>query len=106
VSEQRDPHPYLSVTNDGVVALFVHVQPGARRTEVVGRFGDALKIRLAVPAVDGRANRALTDFLAEVFSSPRRDIYIATGQTSRRKRVRLTHITPTAAAAAIEAHRR
>ena len=45
--------------------LIVHVQPRAKRSEVVGRHGDAIKVRLAAPPVDGAANEELVRFLAE-----------------------------------------
>jgi uncharacterized protein (TIGR00251 family) len=50
---------------DGAIMLTVHVQPGAKRSEMAGLHGDALKIRLAAPAVDGRANAALLAFVAQ-----------------------------------------
>ena len=69
--------------------LTVHVQPAARRTEVVGRHGAALKIRLAAPAVDGKANAALCAFLAAAFGVPLRDVTIIRGETARAKVVRV-----------------
>ena len=55
--------------------------------------GDALAIRLAAAPVDGTANEALTTFLAETFSRPRRDITILSGHTSRNKRVAIAGLT-------------
>ena len=52
---------------DSAIELTLHVQPGARRTEVAGMYGDALKVRLAAPPVDGKANEALVRFLAVSF---------------------------------------
>jgi len=69
------------------VILEVHVQPGAKRSAFAGQHGDRLKIRLAAPAVDNRANEALVAFLAEHYGVPRRNVRIATGLKSRRKRV-------------------
>lgn len=69
--------------------LILHIQPGAKRNEVVGMHGDALKIRLAAPPVDGQANDALIRFLAIAFGVPMRNVTIISGQTSRRKRVRI-----------------
>lgn len=66
------------------------MQPGARRTEVAGLHGDRLKIRLAARAVDGAANEALVEFLAEVLQTRKRDIRIESGETSRQKRVSVT----------------
>ena len=50
---------------DGRATLTLHIQPGAKKTEVVGLHGDAVKIRLAAPPVDGKANQALIGFIAE-----------------------------------------
>ena len=67
--------------------LDVHVQPGAKRSEFAGQHGERIKIRLAAPAVDNKANEALIEFLAQHYSVPRRNIRIASGLKSRRKRV-------------------
>ena len=69
--------------------LTLHVQPGARRTEVAGLHGTALKLRLAAPAVEGKANAALRAFLAEAFGVPLRSVVLARGETSRDKVVRI-----------------
>lgn len=69
--------------------LALRVQPGAKRTEVVGAHGDALKIRLAAPPVDGKANEALIAFLAEAFGVPTRNVTIVSGPAGRSKRVRV-----------------
>jgi uncharacterized protein (TIGR00251 family) len=63
------------------------VQPGASRSEFAGKHGERLKIRLAARAVDGKANEALIDFLAEHYRVPRRSVRIVSGLKSRRKRV-------------------
>lgn len=67
--------------------LELHVQPGARRTEVAGLHGERLKIRLAARAVEGAANAALVAFLAEALETRKSDVRIESGETSRRKRV-------------------
>ena len=67
--------------------LDLHVQPGASRSEFAGRHGDRIKVRLAARAVDGKANEALAGFLAAHFGVPRRNVRIAAGLKSRRKRV-------------------
>ncbi len=68
-------------------SLVVHVVPRARVTEVAGRHGDAVKIRLAAPPVDGAANAELCRFLAERLGVPDGAVTIASGATGRRKRV-------------------
>jgi len=67
--------------------LTIHVQPRASRSEVTGWHGDAVKIRLAAPPVDGAANAALVAFLAERIGLPRAAVTVIAGTTSRRKRV-------------------
>lgn len=72
----------------------MHVQPGARRAEVVGTHGDALKVRVTAPPVDGRATTAVAAVLADHFGVPGRDVVLVTGATSRRKRFRVTGLPP------------
>jgi len=67
--------------------LELHVQPGAKRSEFAGRHGERIKLRLAARAVDGRANAALVEFLAEYYRVPKRNVRIASGLKSRDKRV-------------------
>ena len=55
----------------GGIRIRIHVQPRASRTEIAGRHGDALKVRLAAPPVDGAANDALLDFIADRLGVPR-----------------------------------
>jgi uncharacterized protein (TIGR00251 family) len=67
------------------VTLALHVQPGARRTEVAGAHGDALKIRLAARPVDGKANADLIEFFASCLKRPKSSIHLVSGQSSRHK---------------------
>ena len=67
--------------------LEIHVQPGAKRSEFAGRHGARIKIRLAAPALENRANEALIDFLAGHYRVPKRSVRIAAGLKSRDKRV-------------------
>jgi uncharacterized protein (TIGR00251 family) len=69
--------------------LTLHVQPGAKKTEIAGPHGDALKIRLLAPPVDGRANAALLDFLANRLGVAKSKIALISGQASRRKVVEI-----------------
>lgn len=66
-------------------ALALHVQPGAKRSEVAGLHGDRLKVRIAAPALDGRANEAVVAFVAEALGVPKRSVRIASGERSRDK---------------------
>ena len=71
---------------DGSLCICVHAQPGARRTEVAGLHGEALRIRVAAPALEDRANAALVDFIAERLGVAKRDVSLASGARSREKR--------------------
>jgi uncharacterized protein len=71
----------------------LHVQPGAKRSELAGMHGEALKVRLAAPPVDGKANAELIRFLADAFGVPQRNVGIVRGATSRTKVVRI--VAPT-----------
>jgi uncharacterized protein (TIGR00251 family) len=82
------PAPWLRVAGDAV-DLALHVQPGAKRTEAAGTHGDAMKLRLAAPPLEGKANAELVRFLAEAFGVPQRQVSIVHGETSRRKLVRV-----------------
>ncbi len=81
------------------VLLSLHVQPGAKRSELAGMHGGALKIRLAAPPVDGRANDCLIAFLADRLDVARRRIELVGGASSREKRVRISGIDAAAARA-------
>jgi uncharacterized protein (TIGR00251 family) len=74
---------------DGRITLTLHIQPGAKKTEFAGLHGDALKIRLAAPPVDGKANEALVKFVAETLGIARSEVTIKSGHTSRRKVVEI-----------------
>ncbi len=63
------------------------MQPGAKRSEFAGRHGERIKLRLAAPPVEGKANAALIEFLAGYFGVPRRNVTIVSGVKSRAKRV-------------------
>lgn len=73
----------------GDVVLALHVAPGAKRSEFAGTHGDALRVRLAAPAIEGKANAELIRFLADQFGVPQRNVLIVRGETSRAKVVRV-----------------
>lgn len=77
--------PWYRLSADGQLLLTLHIQPGAKKTELVGEHGDALKIRLAAPPVDGKANEALIQFVAARLGVARSDVILKSGQSSRRK---------------------
>lgn len=80
---------------DGSLQLALHVQPGARRTEVAGTHGDRIKVRVAAPAVDDKANTVLVRFVAGRLGVRSRDVEITAGARSRTKTL---SVAPPAAA--------
>ncbi len=74
----------------GGITLTLHIQPGAKRSEVAGLHGDALKIRLAAPPIEGRANEVLLRFVADSFDVPLRQVELLRGAQSRHKMVKVT----------------
>jgi hypothetical protein len=84
-----------------MAAVAVHVVPRARRTEVVGRHGDAIRIRIAAPPVDGAANAELIRFVAARVGVPRGAVTITHGATGRRKTVAVEHVSPATLARAL-----
>lgn len=67
--------------------------PNAPRSEIVGWLGDALKVKVHAPPVEGRANEVLCEFLADRFGLPRRAVTVLRGDTSRQKILRLEGLT-------------
>jgi uncharacterized protein (TIGR00251 family) len=83
----------------------VRVLPRARKNAIVGEIGDALKLALTAPPVEGRANDACIEFLAEFLKVPRSSITIAAGQSSRNKVVRVRGLTAAEVADRLRARR-
>jgi len=83
----------LDITEDGVV-IDVHAQPGGSRDEVVGRHGDALKVKVSAPPEGGRANVAVCRLLAEAFSVAPSSVVVVAGSKGRRKRIRISGLDP------------
>ncbi len=71
----------------------VYVVPGSRQEGIVGLYGEALRVRLRAPAMEGKANQALRTFLAEQLQVPVNAVEILSGHTSRRKVVRVIGVT-------------
>ena len=82
--------PTAGTVSSPAASLLVHVQPRARQTEIVGWHGDAIKIRVAAPPVDGAANAELLRFLARRLAVPATHVRLAAGGTGRRKRLEIT----------------
>jgi uncharacterized protein len=78
------------VRQDGAdLLLEVRVQPRASKTEFAGLMGDRLRVRLQAPPVDGKANAALVEFVADAFGVPRSSVVLEKGLTGRDKRLRV-----------------
>ncbi len=90
----------ISATATGV-RLVVHVQPRASKTEVVGLHGDAIKLRISAPPVDGAANAEVVRFLVETLRIPRRQVRLVQGDTGRRKVIEATGISVAETATAL-----
>lgn len=79
---------WIQADNKGL-KLLLNVQPGAKRSEIVGTFGERLKVRVQARAVDGAANAALLDLLQEVFAVRQSAVTLTNGASSRFKTVRI-----------------
>lgn len=84
----------FDVTKEGSVVLRIHVQPGAGRTAVVGRHGDALKVRVAAPPSGGRANEACAELVAGILGVKNSQVTLSGGESSRQKRLTVSGIEP------------
>lgn len=72
--------------------LRVRVVPNAKRSEVVGRHGDALKVKIAAPALEGRANEELVEFLSDALGVARREVTLVNGEKSRDKLIAIASL--------------
>lgn len=85
--------PYLTTDTDATVLLTVYVQPRASRNTLCGVHDGSLKISITTPPVDGKANSALTAYLAKTFKLPKRAVQLRSGQSSRRKLIAISGTT-------------
>jgi uncharacterized protein len=92
----------FSSEGDGVI-LRVHVQPRAGRSAVLGRHGDALKLRVAAPPVDDRANSAVIELVAETLDVRAQQVSLVGGERSRLKRLRISGVETEDVAARLRA---
>ena len=75
------------------VTFAVKVHPRAKKNAITGEVGDALKVAITAPPVDGKANAACVEFFAKLLNLPRSSVTIAAGQTSRNKVIRVSGLT-------------
>ncbi len=80
--------------NAAGASLAVKIHPRARKDAITGEIGDALKVSLTAPPVDGKANAACIDFFAKLLKVPRSSVTIASGQTSRNKVIVVAGLSP------------
>ena len=79
------------------ISFAVKVHPRARKNAITGTVGDALKLALTAPPVEGKANQAVIEFFADLFQIPRSSVTIASGETSRNKVIRIAGVSKPAA---------
>lgn len=92
---------FLRATKEGTL-LKICVQPKASRTRVLGLYGEALKIAVQAPPVDGAANEAIVEFLAGLLGLARKSVHLKSGETSRQKTFLLAGIPLEQAKACLE----
>jgi uncharacterized protein (TIGR00251 family) len=100
-SLQNTTMSWITDSSAGCI-ITVHAAPRAARNQIQGTHGDALKIRLKAPPVDGKANRALLSFLAQCLGLPPRQLELLTGDTGRHKRILVRQMPAQAARAHIQ----
>jgi hypothetical protein len=88
------PETSICSLTEGGVVLTLQIQPRASKNEICGVQGNALKIRLTSPPVEGAANKLCREFLADLFDVPKSAVEIISGETSRHKRVRIASADP------------
>jgi uncharacterized protein (TIGR00251 family) len=82
----------IQESNDGVT-FAARVHPRAKKNAITGEVGDALKISLTAPPIDGKANEACIEFFAKLLKVPRSSVTIASGQSSRKKVIRVVGVS-------------
>lgn len=88
---------FLAEHANGSVSISFYVQPKASRNQIAGLHGDAIKLRITAPPVDGKANEAVIRFVAELFGIPKSAVSIESGESSRSKRLSLAGVSAAAA---------
>ena len=86
------------------ISFAVKVHPRAHKNAITGTVGDALKLALTAPPVEGKANQAVIEFFADLFQIPRSSVTIASGETSRNKIIRIAGVSKPAAEQRLAEH--
>jgi uncharacterized protein len=79
--------------DDSGVTFAVKIHPRAKKNAISGELGEALKLSLTAPPLEGRANQACIEFLAKLLKVPRSSVTIASGHTNRNKVIRVAGVT-------------
>lgn len=85
--------PWVRRLEDGNWQLLVYVQPGAKKSELAGEMEGRLRLRIAAQAVDNKANKALTAFVAKLLGVRPNRVRLESGETSRKKTLLVSDIT-------------
>lgn len=85
--------PWAKPLGDGTWHLFVYVQPGAKKSEVAGSMEGRLRLRIAAQAVDNKANKALTVFMAKLLGVKQNRVSLESGMMSRKKTLKVSDLT-------------
>jgi uncharacterized protein (TIGR00251 family) len=95
---------FVSTTREGTL-LNLHVSPGAKRTSIEGPYGEgAIRLKVAAPPVDGRANAEVERFLAKLLGVPRSDVTVIRGSSSRDKTILVRGVSQAETHKALSAH--
>lgn len=84
--------PYIHQQEDGAITLTIYVQPRASKTRLAGPHGDALKLCISAPPVEGKANTAVINFIATLFRVPKSAVTIKSGLQGRTKVLAIDHL--------------
>jgi uncharacterized protein len=101
-SQKSKPLPAFMRAADNGIVLALHAQPGARQTRLVGIHGEALKVKIKAPPVDGKANAALIEWLAELFGVNRSQVRLVQGEKNRSKAFEIRGVSPQTAIQIVE----
>ena len=93
-SNRKENRGYICQADDLGVRIKVHLTPRASKEEVGGLHGDALKVRVKAPPVEGRANEALIRLMARVLGVGKKSVELVSGRTGRTKTIRVVGLSP------------